>query len=141
MKETKTEILAQLKKLSLEEVATVIQTLEKKCANATLLAQHEALPEGDHYALFVWQPKPLPMRSLMDILYSQEREEYKEPKEQEKMLVFVKMSKDVKELSEIIRREPGHNYVIMRGGLMNVKSMTQIFVDGKNFNTLESEWS
>lgn len=142
MKETKTEILRQLKKLSLEEVASVIQTLEQKCMNATL-AKHEAIPEGDHYALFAWQANLPPMRSLMDIFNpnSNPPEENFKRQDHGKTLIFVKMSKDVKELSALIRREPQHNYIIMRGGLMNVSSMTQVFVDGKNAETLESEWA
>jgi hypothetical protein len=140
----KTEILKQLKKLSLEEVAGVIQSLEEKCMNATM-AKHEAIPEGDNYALFVYQPTLPPMRSLMDIFGGgkEERsaEEIYRPKDLGKTLVFVKMSKDAKELSAIIRSAPTLEYVLMRGNMMNVSAMTQVFVDGKNLNTLESEWS
>jgi hypothetical protein len=143
MKETKTELLKQLKKLSLEEVAGVIQMLEEKCANATL-AKHESVPEGDNYALFVYQPNLPPRRSLMDIFGAEESAElYKNspPKNYGKTLLFVKMSKNAKELAGIIRSQPTLEYVLMRGSMMNVSAMTQVFVDGKNLNTLESEWN
>jgi hypothetical protein len=58
-----------------------------------------------------------------------------------KTLIFVKMSKDANELAKIIRSAPTLEYVLMRGSMMNVSAMTQVFVDGKNLNTLEAEWN
>ncbi len=146
-KETRAEILQELKKLSMEEIAEVVQNLEQKCITATLTKQAEALPEGDNYALFVWQPNLPPMRSLMDIFGGgdprggDELSGVPTVKDYGRSLMFVKMAKDVKELDAIIRREPQHKYVMMRGKMMNVSSMTQVFVDGKTLNTLEQEWA
>jgi hypothetical protein len=149
MKETKTEILKQLKKLTLEEVAGVIESLEEKCAAATM-AKHESIPEGDNYALFVYQPNLPPQRTLMNIFGvgggngAGEREDFRgapERRDYGKTLIFVKMSKDVKELDKIIRSAPTLEYVLMRGSMMNVSTMTQVFVDKKSLNTLEAEWN
>lgn len=146
MKDTKAELITQLKRLSLEEVAGVIQNLEEKCANATL-TKHEVLPEGNNYALFVWQPNLPPRRDLLSMFGAGESPEhvaedlFNGKKDYGKTLVFIKMSKDVKELAALIRREPVHQFVLMKGSMMNVSSMTHVFVDGKNLNTLESEWA
>lgn len=58
-----------------------------------------------------------------------------------KQLVFISMVSCPAEVAKLIRKSPNEEYVILRGQMHAVKVAMPVFMDGRNLDTLNAEWT
>ena len=68
------------------------------------------------------------------------KDEEKKDEKDEYTLSFVAAVKTPKDVAEIVRKDPLSKFVLFHGEMQEIKVAIPVFANGKNLQTLDSEW-
>ncbi len=108
---------------------------QKQKEPATLIGK------GVQYALFCRVPVRNSGGGLFGVAMGLDEEEWKKEEETNFVTRFICMCDNPKDVAQEIRKCPQLKYFLMSGEIRSIQMNATFFIDGKNLDTLETEWS